>query len=80
MDTLLIIIAGTLFVLSLGAHIYVKLCMRPEKDTDREDYYEDYYYEVEEADPVLARYNKWSRVTFAAAVIAALMLFIAVMV
>ncbi len=80
MDTLLIIIAGPLFVLSLGAHIYVKIFLRPERNPDRDDYYEDYYHEVEEADPVLARYNKWSQLTLTTAIIAALMLFIVVMV
>ena len=72
MDSILYIIAGPLFLIALAAHIYVKLRLRP-KDSDLDGY----YYEFEESHPVYARYLKWSSITFLIAVIAALLLFIA---
>jgi len=76
MDTMLYIIAGPLFVISLAAHIYVKLRLRPKDDCDLDDY----YYEFEDQHPAMARYAKWSRITFAAAAIAVLLLFLAFMI
>jgi hypothetical protein len=73
MDTILYIIAGPLFVISLAAHIYVKLRLRPKEDSD----FDDYYYEFEDQHPGYARYTKWSKITFTAAVVAALLLFLA---
>ena len=73
MDTVLYIIAGPLFVISLAAHIYVKLRLRPKEDSD----FDDYYYEFEDQHPGYARYTKWSKITFTAAVVAALLLFLA---
>ncbi len=66
------IIAGPLFLLSLCAHIYVKLAMRPKDDLD------EYHFEFEDHHPDFARYDKWSTITFASAVIAALLLFISI--
>jgi len=74
MDTILYIIAGPLFLISIAAHFYVKLRLRPKEGPDSED---DYYYEFEDQQPDVARYNKWSRITFAAATVAVLLLFIA---
>jgi len=73
MDAVLYIIAGPLFLISIAAHFYVKLRMRPKQDTDSEDD----YYEFEDQQPDVARYLKWSRLTFAAAAIGVLLLFIA---
>ncbi|OHB62106.1 MAG: hypothetical protein A2168_07415 [Planctomycetes bacterium RBG_13_50_24] len=73
MDAFLYIIAGPLFLISIAAHFYVKLRMRPKQDTDSEDD----YYEFEDQQPDVARYLKWSRLTFAAAAIGVLLLFIA---
>ena len=73
MDRILYIIAVPLFLVAIIAHIYVKLRLRPKDDSD----FDDYYYEFEDAHPALARYNKWSQITFTAAVIAALLLFLA---
>ena len=64
MDTILYIIAGPLFL---------KLRLRPKDNSD----FDDYYHEFENRRPDLARYNKFSRLTFASAVIAALLLFLA---
>ena len=74
MDTILYIIAGPMFLISLAAHIYVKLHMRPKEGSDLDDY----YYEFEHQHPVYARYTKFSRITFTAAAISALLLFLAV--
>jgi hypothetical protein len=77
MDAILYIIAGPLFLISITAHFYVKLRLRPKEHPDSED---DYYYEFEDQQPDVARYNKWSRITFTAATIGVLLLFIAMMI
>ena len=74
MDAVLYIFAGLLFLISISAHFYVKLRLRPKEDPDSE---EDYYYEFEDQQPEVARYNRWSRITFAAATVSVLLLFIA---
>lgn len=66
-------IAGPMFVIAIVAHIQVKLRMRPGADSDLDQY----HYEFEDHHPGYARYEKWSRITFAAAVISALCLFLA---
>ena len=71
-DVILMLIAGPLFLLSLAAHIYVKLKMRPNDDLD------EYHYEFEDHHPDFARYEKWSKITFTSAVIAALLLFVSI--
>jgi len=73
MDTILYIISGPLFLISLAAHLYVKLRLRPKDNSDLDDY----YHEFEDQHPGYARYTKWSRITFSAVVIAVLLLFIA---
>lgn len=74
MDTILYIIACPLFLASLAAHVYVRIRLRPKDGSDLDDY----YYEFEGWHPGYARYTKWSRITFTAAVISVLLLFIAV--
>lgn len=74
MRAIIYIVAGPLFIISAAAHFYVKLRLRPEEDPDSEG---DYYYEFEDQQPDVARYNKWSRITFAAATVSVLLLFIA---
>ena len=70
MDTVLYIVAGPLFLVSIAAHFYVRLRLRPSDD-------EDCYYEFEDQQPGVARYTRWSRITFAAVAIAVLLLFVA---
>jgi len=70
---IIIIIAGPLFLFSLAAHLFVKIAMRP-----RDRGFDDYHYEFEDHHPQFARYSKWSQITFTAAVIAAILLFIAI--
>ncbi|MFC1794497.1 hypothetical protein ACFL3Q_13015 [Planctomycetota bacterium] len=77
MNTILYIIACPLFLISMAAHFYVKLRLRPKEDPDSQD---DYYYEFEDQQPDVARYIKWSRITFTAAVISVLLLFIAIVI
>jgi hypothetical protein len=76
MDAVLYIIAGPLFLISMAAHFYVKLRLRPKEDPDSQDD----YYEFEDQQPDVARYIKWSRITFAAAAISVLLLFIAIVI
>ncbi|MCF7956805.1 MAG: hypothetical protein K9M75_13460 [Phycisphaerae bacterium] len=71
-NVILMLIAGPLFLVSLGGHIYVKLKLRPNDDID------EYHYEFEDHHPDFARYEKWSKITFAGAVIAALLLFVSI--
>lgn len=73
MDTLIYIIACPLFLISIAAHFYVKIRLRPKENSDLEDY----YYEFEDQHPDYANYLRWSRITFIAAVVCALLLFIA---
>jgi len=53
--------------------LYVRLRLNPRNDPELDDY----YWEFEEDHPGYARYSRWSTITFSAAVIAALLLFIA---
>ena len=73
MDTVIYIIAGPLFLISLIAHLYVKLRLRPKSGPD----FDDYYHELEDRHPDLARYTKWSRITFLALALSTLLLFVA---
>ncbi|MHC4425462.1 MAG: hypothetical protein ACYSYV_05125 [Planctomycetota bacterium] len=73
MDAVLYIIAGPLFLISIAAHLYVKLRLRPKEDSGLDDY----YHEFEDQHPDLAMYAKWSRITFIAAAAGALLLFVA---
>jgi hypothetical protein len=69
----LYIFACTLFLVSLAAHIYVRIRLRP-KDPDLDDY----YHEFEEQHPEYARYTKWLKITFTGLALGALLLFIAI--
>jgi hypothetical protein len=73
MDTILCTIAGPLFLISVAAHIYVRIRLRPKEGSDLDDY----YHEFEDQHPQYARYTKWLKVTFTAIVISILLLFVA---
>lgn len=75
MDTILYIIAGPLFLVSIAAHFYIRLRLRPD-DADLDDY----YHEFEDQQPGYATYARWSRITFTAAALGVLLLFIATMI
>ena len=70
------LLAGVLFCVSTAAHIYAKVRLRPREDSELDDY----YHEIEEQHPPLARYHKWCRVTLTGVIIAMLLMFIAVFV
>jgi len=76
MKAIIVIIAGPLFLLAISAHLYIKLIMRKQYDSDLDDY----YYEVEESHPAIAKYEKWLKITLSAAVIAALLMFVIVLI
>jgi hypothetical protein len=71
--TIICIIAGPVFLLGLGAHIFIKFKFRIGPDSD----FDDYYHEFEDSHPQLERYRKWSHISFTVTAIAALLLFIA---
>ena len=73
MRAVLYMIAGPLFLISIAAHLYVRLRLRPKNEADSEDYYDEF----EDEQPDVARYLKWSRITFAGATIAVLLMFAA---
>lgn len=66
----MILLGGCLFMVSGAAFLCVKIFMRP-KDGDLDNY----HFEFEEHHPQLARYERWSQITFAGAVIGMLLLF-----
>jgi hypothetical protein len=72
MKTILLIIAGPLFLISVAAWLYVQIRLRPRPG----DGWEDFYHEFEDQHPTVACYNKYSKLTFAIAAIAALLLFL----
>ncbi len=76
MDTILYILAGPLFLISLAGYLYVKLRLKPKEGSDLDDY----YYEFEDQHPAFARYTKWSKITFTITVIAVLLLFLALVI
>ena len=61
-----------LFVAGSAAGLFVRLRLKPPAEE-----LDDYYWEVEDRHPGYARYQKWSRITFAAAAAGLLLLFIA---
>lgn len=71
---ILMIVAGCCFLLSTGAFFYIKIALRPKRDAS----WEQTYWEFEEHDPALKRYQLWSRIAFAAVVISMLLIFLSV--
>ena len=76
METIVYIIAGPLLLISVVAHVYVRIRLRPKDDSDLDDY----YYEFEDQHPALAKYTKWSKITFTAIALATLLLFVALVI
>jgi len=76
MDIILYIIAGPLFLISITGYIVVQIRLRHKDDSDLDDY----YYEFEDRHPGYAKYMKWSKITLSAACLAALLLFLAVVI
>ncbi len=67
-----ILFSGTLFLTSAVGFLLVKFALRPKDDSDLDSY----YFEFEDHHPELARYEKWSRITFVGVVVGMLMLFL----
>ena len=72
MKVMILLIGGLIFIASVAANLYVKIKLRPKQDSE----VDEIYWEFEEADPLLARYNKFSQMTFAGIVIGTLILFL----
>jgi len=72
MGIILLFIGGPLFIIASAGYIYVRIKLKPGQDSDLDDC----YWEFEDSHPQLARYNKWSQITFIAAIIGALLLFV----
>jgi hypothetical protein len=68
----LLLTAGPAFLGFLAGHLFVRVKLRPKTGSDLDEY----YYEFEHRHPGLVRYQKWSRITFAGAAVAALLLFL----
>ena len=73
MKIILLSIGSLLFFISIIAHIYVKIKLRPKQDSD----FDDIYWEFENTHPGFARYSKLCRITFAGMVLGTLLLFLA---
>jgi hypothetical protein len=65
---------GLLFLLSLAAHLYVRVYLRPKDKSDLDDY----YYEFEDRHPAYARYTRWLQISLGGAAVGLLLLFLGV--
>jgi hypothetical protein len=74
MKIILLSVGSLLFIVSVVAHIYVKLKLRPKQDSD----FDEIYWEFEDTHEGFSRYDKLSQITFTGAVIGAILLFLAV--
>jgi hypothetical protein len=72
--TVIYLIACPMFFISLVCHLFVKMKLRPGKDSGLDNY----YYEFENQHPDMIRYEKWSKITSVSTTIFVLMIFIAV--
>jgi len=68
---LLYMTGGCLFLLSLVAHLYVRVYLRPRDKSDLDDY----YYEFEDQHPQYARYTRWLQISLGGAAAGMLLLF-----
>jgi hypothetical protein len=71
---LLYIAGGFLFLLSLFAHLYVRVRLRPGGKSDLDDY----YYEFEDRHPQYARYTRWLQISLGGIAVGMLLLFLGV--
>ena len=71
METLLLLISCPLFVISITAHVIIRIKSRTA-DTEAEEI----YWEFEDTDPHIAACEKWSRITLSTATASALLMFI----
>ncbi|MCL5281457.1 MAG: hypothetical protein M1376_16290 [Planctomycetes bacterium] len=71
---LLSILGGFVFLLSLLAHVYVRMYLRPGGKSDLDDY----YCEFEDRHPQYARYTRWLQISLGGAALGMLLLFLGV--
>ena len=71
MAIILYLIAGPLFIISLIAHIYIKITMRPQPKDDLEEFYYEEFHEGRD------KYSKLTKLTFAGIALSILLIFIA---
>ncbi len=67
-----ILFSGVLFLTSSAGFLFVKIALHPKNDSDLDSY----HFEFEDHHPQLARYERWSRITFSGVVIGMLLLFL----
>ena len=72
MGGFIVLFSAPVFLVSVLAHIFVKIKIRPGEDSDLDDY----YHEFEDQHPQLAKYEKWSKITLAGTVVGMLGLFL----
>lgn len=63
---------GFLFLLSLVAHVCVRVYLRPRSKSDLDGG----YYEFEDQHPVYARYTRWLQISLGGAALGVLMMFL----
>lgn len=73
MKIILLIAGFVLFFVSVITHIYVRIKYRPKDDED----FDEIYWEFEDSYPGFASFDRLLRITFAAAVIGAILIFLA---
>ncbi|MHC4758142.1 MAG: hypothetical protein ACYTE8_05770 [Planctomycetota bacterium] len=61
-------------MVSFFGYLYITYKLRNLYDQDLDDY----YYELEDQHPGLAKFNKWSNITLTVAIICVLLFFIAI--
>ncbi|MCU0915222.1 MAG: hypothetical protein MUC88_11745 [Planctomycetes bacterium] len=69
---ILCIVGGLLVLVSLVAHLYVRVSLRPGRDSDLDNY----YCEFEDQHPAYARYTRWLQITVGGAALGCLLLFL----
>ena len=74
MKIILLSIGSLLFIVSIIAHIYVKLKLRPKQNSD----FDEIYWEFEDTHPGFSRYDKLSQITFTGMVLGTIILLVAV--
>ncbi len=69
---MLSIAGGLLFLLSLVAHLGVRVYLRPKGKSDLDNV----YYEFEDQHPAYARYTRWLQISLGGAALGVLLLFL----
>ncbi len=67
------LIAGPLLLVSAAGYAYAQIVLKPKYDADLDDY----YHELEDQSPALAKYEKWTRTCLTGVVVSVLLLFAA---